>query len=299
MQHQKLGSMLTVLLVGFFLLMPLSAANLSFKPGLSSKGSILSSSEAQIDNIVAYFDSFELRLDYALTTDEIYALYSDAVFFLESHQIIPSTLAHDLKEIIVSQKSDALTKNSFFNFNHSTDGRSGIAPSFLLFARQDNEFRRYPSFMPSALLSSAVTIVCKEKMISSNQTGIWQRLLTMMTRYLIFKYYTTPILESTTLCVGSRYDLQLNGSWVMQPGKGKVHIFGLGGSQKWEGDMYGQYPYRYLYVYSTHHGLGEYYPGILGFSGIKFTVLRLTGSRSYYFGKTRGVFLGDQPPEIH
>jgi hypothetical protein len=98
----------------------------------------------------------------------------------------------------------------------------------------------------------------------------------------IYNYYPLPL--GYTVGLGF-YDL---GSSFRAPAKGWITSIGLNGLKTWIGEFYGQYPSKSFNAIATF----QYYPGIIGFSGLRINLL----FSSFYLGSALIANIGTDHP---
>jgi hypothetical protein len=100
-----------------------------------------------------------------------------------------------------------------------------------------------------------------------------------------------PIALGNTIYLGSHMRADMVSRW--SPSIGWIYSIGLNGTKKWDGKFYGRLPEIFnIFISNDFFGGSWWYPGVLGFTGIRISLI---GLWYFYLGTALKVEIGEEP----
>jgi hypothetical protein len=230
----------------------------------------ISFAREQAEHLEVLIDDIEKKLETVESTEEILDVFNDA---LESLMVL-SLLDDSEAKVLKNYFSDIAESNSNMHLNTSfiedTNNHSGLR-NFLCFVAGKT--------IATYFINSAGYVI---NVIGGflEFIGLWILSAPLVPLYYLCTWISVfnPFPIGHVVGLGNTY----------YDAEGWIHTFGLKGKQSVNGSFYG----GYNMVLIPLAWVTGYYPGILGFSGIKITD---DLDHFFYLGFALGVNIGDEP----
>jgi len=255
----------------------------------------------EVNEVEDLFDDLKRKIEQANTKDEVIDILNVAIKELDKYDLLPDGISiKQAQSLVMGQHQNSKVFNLLekvykiqrkdFDDNENVlcliaGGGCHFFESYLSFAsrRVSNIFGELESWASGKDLKNLAHLFYSfTKLFGLN-----------IPTMLFFFGLVNPI------CFGNiiHYGILLNDNWEdpsYTPSDGWVYTYGLNGLRTWSNnDLNGNLPIKPLELGSNEPlGLGDtiHYPGVLGFTGIKFGPF-------YYLGSAVWVKIGTEPPE--
>lgn len=238
--------------------------------------------EEQGEELENLFQGFKEDLDNAKSRKETVRLYSDMVVLLDEIGLLPeSSSCEEVQQLVTSEKSlsspEKIKSRKYLNMVFERFKDKNSKQHFL-----KNSFCQISARTTETILQSLVwTIVANFPM-----TILFLFLLLPFSFILSMQ---NPYPFGYTLGLGLYWEI--NGYFGYEPSSGWINTDGDDGKQEFEGEgFYGNLPMSKIYF-----GTSGFYPGITGFTGIRYKPNWTDPFLCYIVGKALWVKIGPNP----
>ena len=222
----------------------------------------------QYQDLEQYLVDFRARLNQTTTSEEAVSSFKDAVVELDRYGLLPKGMSiEQAQKLVLGIYQNPRCVKYVDSLHVSGKKNSGYSRAnywCLIAGFSSNTIFRGPIFGGLSLVLYYLMALFWpfSKLIATLFNFLW--ILDMPFGYVISN--VIPILVLSSVGLGFRND----HNWQNVPANGWVTSYGFNGFQSWDGDMYGD-ALDYLWGLMALI-FADFYPGILGFSGIKIDI---------------------------
>jgi len=210
----------------------------------------------QAEELEILIDSFKAELDKVETMEETAEIYNDMIISLDELGLIPD-------EMGVEEAQELATKILHETFNNEIVSKMENALEF-----DDDE--NFLCLIAGTLGHHYLFAGCGAQFFL-RLTKLNNVLLALLFAFVYLGFLVwdevNPLALVNIICMGSKDNI---AGW--EPAKGEIFTIGLNGIKNWLGNFYGRLPLGTYWVW-TYYGqflcVVQFYPGVLGFTGIK------------------------------
>jgi hypothetical protein len=238
----------------------------------------------QYQNLEQYLVDFRARLNQTTTREEAVPIFKDAVVELNKYGLLPKRMSVEKAEkLIIGNFENPRFLQLFDRIEYSYKNKMDVMESFCCFI--------------AGFTSRTVT---QGFILSTIRIILTLLFLPGIGSIISFLLNVNPIQVLSMIGFGGLYYSQYGR--LSGPAHGWINTIGINnGAHKWSGDFYGSISQVfYLFkIYTINIPLNEYYPGVVGFSGIRVLIPDPYAPilfNSFYVGRAFAVAVNNYLP---
>jgi hypothetical protein len=242
------------------------------------RGTTMKMTRQQYNNLEQLLGDFRARLNKTTDSEKISLLFKEVIIELNRCGLLPKRMSvEQVQTLIMGKNLNPRYSSLLDRIQESYRKNAGAYEnSFCLMAGKTTT-----TVSRGLIMSFASFLTLYLLILHTLPLPVFDLITCLMLYFLgagVFFSDLSPLMFKSTVGIGCFSPMGPGGVAMpfWYPAEGWLYTNGLNGMKNWSGRMWGN-----ISLYRMNYGMFEFYPGALGFSGIK---IGLPSSNSFYLG---------------